>query len=538
MRPRLPLGSTSWGVKQFTEMVTMTSIRSLLVLALVLSLAACASKPVEPYVRPATQYALLPQTDSAFWQIEASIRRTNGPEASGFELIDRNEDGLRWRLMLIDSAKHSIDVQYYVWFGDAAGSLLAKWLLDAADRGVRVRILVDDLNTVLRDAATVKMRDHVVAWLDAHPNFEIRLFNPWTDRALAGRVGESLVAAERVNQRMHNKAIIVDNQAAILGGRNIGDEYMGLHADFNFHDLDVLCIGPVARQVSAVFDSYWNSDWVMPVSALKLSITQAERDAGRPKLTKWLTDTRSLERFPIAAQSWDAELAALPARLHIGTSQVKSDVPESGTIRHVMLEEIHTLAGTANRELLIVNAYIIPGDRTITGLHELKKRGVSTKILTNSLASHDVPAVNSHYKQWRKKIVEAGVDLHEMRHDAAIQPLVADTPPTRAKFMGLHSKGMVVDRQRVYIGSMNFDPRSANINTEMGVLVESPGLAEALAKLIERDTLPANSWQVELDGSGGLRWINDQQTVTSQPARDFWQRVQDVLFMAFPKEVY
>jgi putative cardiolipin synthase len=401
-----------------------------------------------------------------------------------------------------------------------------------------VRLLVDDLNTVLRDAATVKMRDQVVAWLDAHRNFEIRLFNPWTDRALAGRVGESLTDAERVNQRMHNKAIIVDNQAAILGGRNIGDEYMGLHAEFNFHDLDVLCIGPVARQASAVFDSYWNSDWVMPVSALKLAITQADREAGRRKLTKWLEGTRSLERFPVAAQSWDSELAALPARLHIGTSQVKSDVPASGKIEHVMVEEMYALAGSANQELLFVNAYIIPGDRTIAGLQELTKRGVTTKILTNSLASHDVPAVNSHYKQWRKRIVEAGVDLHEMRHDAAIQPGVADTAPTHAKFMGLHSKGMVVDRQRVYIGSMNFDPRSANINTEMGVLIDSPGLAEALAKLIERDTLPANSWQVELDGSGKLRWVNDQETVTSQPARDFWQRVQDVVFMAFPKEVY
>jgi putative cardiolipin synthase len=514
----------------------MIPIRFLLVL--VLALGGCATKPVEPYVRPAPEYALAPKPDSAFARIEAAIRSKYGPEASGFMLLDSNEDGLRWRLMLIDSAKHSIDVQYYVWFGDAAGSLLAKRLLDAADRGVRVRILVDDLNTVLRDAATVKMRDHVVAFLDSHHNFEIRLFNPWTERALAGRVGESLTDAERVNQRMHNKAIIVDNQAAILGGRNIGDEYMGLSAGFNFHDLDVLCIGPVARQASAVFDSYWNSDWVMPVSALKLSVTQAERDAGRPKLTKWLTDTRSLERFPIAAQSWDAELAALPARLHIGTSEVKSDVPASGEIQHVMGEEIYALASSANRELLIVNAYIIPGDRTIAGLQELKKRGVTTKILTNSLASHDVPAVNSHYKQWRKKIIEAGVDLREMRHDAAIQPVVADTPPTRAKFMGLHSKGMVVDRQRVYIGSMNFDPRSTNINTEMGVLVESPGLADALANLIERDTLPANSWKVELDGSGGLRWVNEHETVTRQPARDFWQRVQDVIFMAFPKEVY
>jgi putative cardiolipin synthase len=213
-------------------------------------------------------------------------------------------------------------------------------------------------------------------------------------------------------------------------------------------------------------------------------------------------------------------------------------VPASGAIEHVMLEQMYAVTGTANRELLIVNAYIIPNDRAIANLRDLKERGVTTKILTNSLASHDVPAVNSHYKQWREKILAAGVELHEMRHDAAIQPLVSDTPPTRAKFMGLHSKAMVIDRQRVYIGSMNFDPRSASINTEMGVIIESAGLATALAELTERDMLPANSWKVELDASGELRWVNNRETLTSQPARDWWQRVEDVIFMAFPKEVY
>ena len=152
--------------------------------------------------------------------------------------------------------------------------------------------------------------------------------------------------------------------------------------------------------------------------------------------------------------------------------------------------------------------------------------------------SHDVPAVNSHYRQWRKQILEAGVELHEVRHDAAIQPLVADTPPTRAGFMGLHAKGMVVDRQRVYIGSMNFDPRSALINTEMGLIVDSAGLAGALAALIERDMHPSNSWRVELDDAGELRWTNDRETVTIQPARSWSQRVEDVIFMMFPKELY
>jgi putative cardiolipin synthase len=293
----------------------MTWIRPFLVLGLALLLGACASKPVEPYVRPAPQYALPAAADTAFSAIEASVRSVHGDQASGFLLLDSNEDGLRWRLALIDSARHSIDVQYYVWFNDAAGRILAKRLLDASDRGVRVRMLVDDLNTMLSDAATVSLRDNAAAWLDAHPNLELRLFNPWRDRALAGRVGESVVEMGRVNQRMHNKTIIVDNQATILGGRNIADEYLGLNPTFNFHDLDVLGIGAVARQASAVFDSYWNSDWVMPVSALKLTTTQADREI-RETLTKQLEEMSSLERFPVAPQSWKPELAALSGRLH------------------------------------------------------------------------------------------------------------------------------------------------------------------------------------------------------------------------------
>ena len=160
------------------------------------------------------------------------------------------------------------------------------------------------------------------------------------------------------------------------------------------------------------------------------------------------------------------------------------------------------------------------------------------RILTTSLASHDVPAVNSHYKKWRKPLIRAGVDLYEMRHDAAIQPLVADTPPTRAKFMGLHTKAVVVDRERAYIGSMNFDPRSAAINTEMGIVIESASLSAELAELMERDMQPENSWHVQLDDDGQLYWESSDAVVTRQPARSFWQRVQDVFFMMFPAEQY
>jgi putative cardiolipin synthase len=174
----------------------------------------------------------------------------------------------------------------------------------------------------------------------------------------------------------------------------------------------------------------------------------------------------------------------------------------------------------------------------MTTLRELSAAGVRSRILTNSLASHDVPAVNSHYKKWRRPILEAGAELYETRDDAAIKATVADTPPVSAKFMGLHSKAMVIDRRRSYIGSMNFDPRSAAINTEMGVVIDSPELGEDLAKLIERDMEPDNSWQVQLVGDHSLRWVSGDAIVTRQPARSLWQRLQDVFFMLFPQELY
>jgi putative cardiolipin synthase len=471
-------------------------------------------------------------------EIDAGISEARGSDVSGFHLLDRNEDGLRWRIQLIDSAQKSIDLQYYLWYGDAAGKILTKHLVDAANRGVRVRMLVDDINTMFSDAATVMQRDSRAAILDAHPNIELRLFNPWRNRAIASRVGEMVTDISRLNQRMHNKQLIVDNHAVILGGRNIGDDYMGLHATYNFHDLDVIGIGPVARQASGVFDSFWNSTWVMPVAALGIETTKAEREAFRDRVLAELADTPSLERFPLDWQDPRPALRELSSSLHYGTSQVYSDVPTETEIRHEMLEVFYRVVSSAQKELLITNAYVIPGERGIDKMAELAHRGVKIRILTNSLASQDVPAVNSHYKRWRKPLLESGVQLYEIRPDAAIQSEVSDTPPTHAEFMGLHVKAYVIDRERSYVGSMNLDPRSTRINSEMGVVIESPTLAEQLARQMERDMSPENSWNVQFAADGSLRWVSGDDVRTRQPARSEWQRIQDLFFMMFPSEQY
>jgi putative cardiolipin synthase len=515
----------------------MHSFRRLIAGTLALGILGCASLP-EDLPRGAPGSALAPQPGGTLAAVEAALERRAGPDQSGFLLLESNEQGLRWRLALIDSAQHSIDLQYYVWWDDESGNLLMKRVIEAADRGVKVRLILDDLTTILEDEAHPRLRDAAEALIDAHPNIEIRLFNAWRSRELAGRAVETLNRMERINHRMHNKLLVVDNRAAILGGRNIGNEYFGLSPEFNFRDLDVLGVGPVARQSSGVFDRFWNSEWVVPVKALGIASTREDLKKAYAPVREKLLAAPSLASFVIDRREWSAALARLPGEMHVGTSRVLTDTPDADALNHHMPRAIRELTGGAQREVLITNAYIIPDEAFVRQIQGQTARGVEYRILTNSLASHDVPAVNSHYKSWRKPLLEAGVQLYEMRSDAAVQALLADTPPTKAKFVGLHVKAMVIDRERVFIGSMNLDPRSIQINSEMGVIVESPGLAAQLARAMERDMSKDNAWRVTLDANGQIRWTAGDLTLTTQPARNFWQRVEDVIFMAFPRDLY
>jgi putative cardiolipin synthase len=449
-------------------------------LAIALAIAGCAAPPVTP--PPPASYAAAPRPDSRFAPLEARIGAEHGPDASGFRLLDRNADGLKWRLLLVDTASHSLDLQYYVWFGDASGQLLMGRVIAAADRGVKVRILFDDLSTMLRTMTSPELRDAMLARVDRHPNVEVRVFNAWQSRGWFGRSLEGAAEFERLNRRMHNKQLIVDNRVAIVGGRNIGDEYMGLNPEFNFHDLDVLGVGPVARQASAVFDRYWNSGWVRRIPA------SADSDAGvlTPEMIELPPAAAAhpaARELVAGAHRWTGDLDALPGTLSIGRSTVHTDPPSRAPDAHNhMFEAIVALVRSARREVLITNAYIIPDENFVNELRTLTDRGVKVRILTNSLASHDVPAVNAHYERWREPILRTGTGLHELRADAAIRAGLVDTPPVRSRFVGLHTKAMVIDRERSFIGSMNLDPRSEVINSEMGVIVESAPLAQALAE--------------------------------------------------------
>jgi len=505
--------------------------------AAALALAGCATPPA--WQKPPAESAPAPRADSRFTAAEEAIAAVNGSETSGFNLLERSDRALAWRLALIDSARYSIDLQYYVWFGDTLGRLMMDRVIKAADRGVRVRILFDDLNTMLHDMTHVELRDELLARIDRHPSIQIRVFNPWHERSIAGRVFGGLADFGRLNRRMHNKQLIVDNRAAIIGGRNLGDEYFGLNPDFNFYDLDVLGIGPVARQASAVFDRYWNSDWVRAIPMPEgEGEALAESELGAGAMAELLANP-SLVTLGAGRRDWSPEIAGLPALLAPGQSEVHTDSPvRDAATRNHMPDAIRALMRSAQRELLITNAYIIPDANFIADLAELAGRGVRVRILTNSLSSHDVPAVNSHYGPWRGRILATGAELFELRSDALLRSEIVDLPPLVSGFVGLHTKAMVIDRERAFIGSMNLDPRSEVINSEMGVIIASPPLAVELARRMERDMGGDNAWQVIAAADGSLRWRSTAGELDRQPARNFMQRIEDFVFKFFPASLY
>jgi putative cardiolipin synthase len=498
--------------------------------ASVLLLAACATPTLrEDAARPLPSFAKPPSETGILAETAGAVMSEHGGDHSGFRLLDSSYDALRWRLALIDSAVSSLDIQTYLWYPDNSGRLVLERAVEAADRGVHVRLIVDDLLTA--------GLDQVIYELDQKPNIEIRLFNPWKKRGTLRRAGEMIAEMERLNTRMHDKLLIADGNAAVIGGRNIGDHYFGLSHAYNFHDLDVLAFGHAARQSNGMFDSFWNSEWVAAAAALDTEPDPGFAQQKWRELQQRNREAEELQVFGVEPADWSRPLQALMPELHVGTSELIYDEVTAAGVEQNVAARMFGLMDLAREELLITNAYIIPGQPGIDFLQALTDRGVQVKILTNSLASHDVPAVNSHYKGWRDDLINAGAELYELRADAAIQSLV-DVPPVQGGFVGLHTKSFVIDREHAFIGSMNFDPRSVNINTEAGAFIHSPGLAADLAELMLRDMAPENAWQVLLDDKGKPYWVNSDETTDRQPARGGSQRVMDAIFKIFPKEQF
>lgn len=486
-----------------------------------------------PAVLPHEPEFALPRARSGILA-EYSDRMTNSSEGgSAFLLLAENQDALFWRIALVDSATTSIDAQYFIWSNDEAGGLLFHHLLAAADRGVRVRLLVDDL--------LVATTDQNLAIYASHPNLEIRLYNPGKVReSRLGALGHMVLNFRDMNRRMHNKVFVVDGLFAIVGGRNIGNPYFGLATAYNFRDLDVLAAGRVVSEIDTAFDDYWNAEAAYPTEAMRTDIAEADLVALRAELARGLADRYEvLARYPLEVEDWTPLLATLPATATAGEAHFLQDEPVPAKDRAVLRlrDMLVRLAAPSHTELLIATPYLIPVGKFLENLAMLEATGVRVKLLTASMGANNHTIAHSHYKKYRRKILSTGAELYEFRHDpSAAVRAAADSPPARSDFTALHIKALVGDRLRCFIGSLNLDPRAIEINTENGLYVESVGLAAELAALFDELSSEQNAWQVDLDENDRMRWRSRGEVRFRQPARSVGQRIADFFWRLVPVE--
>jgi len=425
--------------------------------------------------------------------------------ASGIHLLSVPADAFAARVMLIRAAERSLDVQYYIWHADTTGLLLLEELRNAAERGVRVRLLLDD-NGIGR-------LDKTLATLARHPRIEIRLFNPYFFRAF--KPLGYLTDFRRLNHRMHNKSLTADSQATIVGGRNVGDEYFGNDPAMVFVDLDVLAVGPVARDVTTAFDAYWNSDSAYPVEAI---IGRGSPDDDRVLRAKLVEVRASANAQAYLAAVRETDMVEQVRQGHVVLEwvpvQVVYDSPAKALGRaaedELLLPRFERMVGKPARDLDLVSAYFVPGQTGTDLLTGYARQGVRLHIVTNSLAATDVAAVHAGYAKRRKALLQSGVSIGELKPNIAPRQGTrrrrVRTGPFGSSSASLHAKTIVVDRCRVYIGSCNLDQRSILLNTEMGLVIDSPELGGTMSATLEQQRVDG-TYEVTLStDSGALVW--------------------------------
>jgi len=446
-------------------------------------------------------------------------------------LLNKGPTALDWRLRAIDSASDSIDFQTFLWNFDTTGSMVLDHVVRAADRGVTVRILVDDTFLVHEDDLLLALAEH--------PNIEYRVFNPFKRRSggFATRQLLNLAEFHRLDHRMHNKAMVVDNQVAIVGGRNIADEYFGLNDAANFRDLELLLGGQIVQKISVAFDDYWNDRWSFPIEALSHSVVSAERLAE----SRRVTNAASHLHAEASSEELIAKWLDLVANADTGDAILYVDDPPEGSPKNreeapiQVANELVKLFDGAESEVVIVSAYLIPTPHLQGAVDRAIARGVRIRILTNSIGSNNHLSAHSAYRNHIDTLLTQGAELHEVRTDARDRDRYM-LQPIDSKQLALHAKALVIDYDKVFIGSANLDPRSLRMNTEMGFLVVSEQFNRKLRAALEDDFSSPNAWRLDLQENGKVFWVDDDQTLKSQPASSFMQRIEDWFFSNLPIE--
>ncbi|MGZ8273932.1 MAG: phospholipase D-like domain-containing protein [Burkholderiaceae bacterium] len=452
---------------------------------------------------------------------------------TGVHALPQPRDAFATRALLAAAADRSIDVQYYIWHDDEVGNLLFEALWDAAERGVRVRMLLDDVNT--------KGLDPTIAALDGHPNIEVRLYNPLVQREV--RALNFIGDFARVNRRMHNKSFTVDNQLTVVGGRNIGNEYFAAGSGMLFADLDVVAVGAVVPAVSKQFDHYWNSPSAYPARQF-VGAGDAEQLKGklagnrsRPDAVAYIEAVRAT---PIVRDIFAGRLT-----FDWTTAQVVSDDPAKTldtTARTdiLLFPALVKAIGRPGRTLDLITPYFVPGEGGTAALVDLAKSGVAVRILTNSLSASDVSAVHSGYAKRREALLRGGVKLYELKPTAGREAPDSATNIGSSASSGLHAKTFAVDRERVFVGSFNFDQRSALLNTELGLVIDSSALAQRLADGLDRQ-LPLVAYEVRIGPDDKrLQWIEDtpsgERRHDVEPGTGWWDRFKVNVLSVLPIE--
>jgi putative cardiolipin synthase len=512
-----------------------------ILLAFALLASACSSLRKDYVRQPST--ALQPAYDTPSSRYVESEVKQHG-DLSGFRLLTRSNNALLSRIALIDQAVHSIDLQYYIFADDDTGRLVAQRLLAAADRGVRVRLLLDDVS--------IDDKRHVFDALDAHKNIQVRRFNPFntSNPSLPSKIAQFILEGQRLNRRMHNKSFIVDGVVAIVGGRNIGDAYFDASVDTNFRDLDVVAIGKVVAEAAQAFDSYWNSDAAYPVKAFKDDLgTPADLDRLRVRLKQHARAFAESDYAQVAMEDLpNGPTGDRRGEWFWGVGELVADQPEKietskDEPQFRIGPKVKAIVDAAQKQVLITTPYFVPGKSGTQYLVGLVKRGVEVEALTNSLASTDEPAAHAGYSNSRRELLEGGVKLFEYRPAAGGKQTA--TAYGTSGGVALHAKSIVVDTRWVFVGSMNMDQRSKLLNTEMGVIVDCPELAQAVAQFFGKAIEPASAFHVKLADpkesggkSGGLEWITQDNgvpvIVDSEPEATGARKLEVSLFKLLP----
>jgi len=540
------------------------ALRPLGLLLLVL-LNGCATIPYD-YPRPVSSALYRPEGTSMGKKIQAQA--VNHPGASGFYLLPTGIDAFATRARLIDRAEKTLDLQYYIFQDDLTGKFLFDRLIAAAERGVRVRLLLDDWRLT-------KETDRLLAMMQTHPNIEVRLFNPFgTYRStFLARPLKMAFGPQRLKGRMHNKAFIADNSVAIVGGRNIGDEYFGASTDANFYDIDLITLGPITREVSAGFDDYWNCVLSVPIKALMSrrptadDLEGARRDLETQreclkKSTYWLKVQESVLLKRIDAGTVPIVWGQAEVLSDDPLKCVNPDDPQRST---KMTRKLKGILEEARSEVLMVSPYLVPGEAGVQLFKQLRGRDVTIKIITNSFLSTDVPLAQIGYTRYRNDLLRMGVELYEIKptlvqlqHDQDRRQFGGDFRRLCNSFIqgggsliqrgaslfqiggssiqiggssrgALHAKTFILDRQTVFVGSFNFDPRSMRLDTQNGIVIRSPQLATQAAWLFAQGIAPARTYRVTLLGDDDLVWVTEEEgkevRCYQEPMSRFWPRL-------------